>query len=236
MNSAQALPEALAFVFSRTNLTGNLVQSVKASIAESMLPHLTTTSRNIIDATVSELRSEVLGVRKEMASEQTTSLELLTNEVQSLRQAVRNLEAAYVSSTASESPAMHPNPKASAKQARRQLPERPHTPVENYEDLLLAQLSANNGANDLTEFIESSPPHRRFAIFPNNARPVISQVSRTIDISCRCRDSVDSITGCRAQLGAPTGAQSARPRHSRLPVTEWPRTIAVVRKLRDASR
>jgi hypothetical protein len=147
---------------------------------------------------VAEMRSEMVAVRKEVVSEQSTSLASTDAELAGLRDTVHrlsdqvsNLEriirAQLPRRTATDQGSPLPpqqlplhaaqtrQPAQQQQQQKQQQPGRATTPLQSYEDLLLSKLSSDS-PTALTTFVDEAPSHRVRAIFNGNqGKPVVSQ-------------------------------------------------------------
>lgn len=144
-------------------------RSVQEAISSTVIPKFTQATQNLIDTLSREIQQEILGVRKEIVSEQSILLSDLIEEVRQLRQQIGS------NSLPSQSP-LYTDRQYQERQPP-QIPVRPATPIAAYEDTLLKLLSSPDAANEVARYVSQAPPYRIQQIFSGyEGKPAITQV------------------------------------------------------------
>ncbi|GAA5838439.1 hypothetical protein JCM5353_001802 [Sporobolomyces roseus] len=205
-----------------STLVPALEQTVTQLILSGLVPSFKHTLHKAVDEIMSEMKREMLGVRKEIVREQNGVVEELEKEVGGLRGEVAELKgmlqrmeglmiASQQQQQQSQSRAVPPppapfsiaasshmlSPQASQPEALPPIP-RSETPAASYEDLLTTFLQPSESPSfpSLVHFLNSSPPQRLDRIFPpsSSVPPAIS-MAVTLSLAFRLSELVKSREG-----------------------------------------
>ena len=224
---AQILPREVSSILLDPDFTRSLAstlvpaleQTVTQLILSGLVPSFKHTLHKSVDEIMSEMKREMLGVRKEIVREQNGVVEELEKEVGGLRGEVAELkgmlqrmEGLMIASQQQQSQAVPPPPAAPSSIAtsshvlspQSSQPEtlppipRSETPVASYEELLTTFLQPSESPSfpSLVHFLNSSPPQRLDRIFPSSSsgQPAIS-MAVTLSLAFRLSELVKSREG-----------------------------------------
>ena len=173
----KALPEAMAVLLNEEDSVSSLAATLSATTSPIVHQVVSDGLQNVTEQLTRhitrEMNKEMISIRKELVLENNTALAALTTEMRSLSEAVAQLKASP--------PAPAVEPRSSSREIYNSnhapVPERPQTPQEQYEDILLMVLSSAD-QTQLENYTRDAPSHRLDAIFSRDrttGKPVVSQ-------------------------------------------------------------